>query len=73
MNLSALMSAVFKINGAHPYSLSHKEIGLEGKNLHTCLSCHTALAIGLSQLVILSCLKGNAQLPQSSGIQAIVL
>ena len=29
--------------------------------------------IGLSQLVIRSCLKGNAQLPCASGIHAIVL
>ncbi len=70
---TAFIPAVFKTNGAHPYSLSHKEIGLDGKNLHTCLSCQTALLIGLSQEVILSCRSGIAQLPSLSGIQATVL
>ena len=73
INLSAGILAVFNTNGAHPYSLSHNDIGLVAKNLHTCLNCHTALWIGLSHPVILSCLNGKAQLPESSGIQAIVL
>lgn len=67
------MSAVLITNGAQPYSMSHNVIGLDGKYWHTCLSCHTALSMGFSQLVIRSCLSGNAQLPSVSGIQAIVL
>lgn len=31
ISLSALMSAVFITNGAHPYSLSHNVIGRDGK------------------------------------------
>ncbi|BAY95498.1 hypothetical protein NIES3275_75550 (plasmid) [Microchaete diplosiphon NIES-3275] len=72
-SISAGMLAVFNKKGAQPYSLSQTEIGLMGKCLHTCLSCQTAFPIGLSLLVIRSCLKGNAQLPDFSGIQAIVL
>ncbi|MDZ8033036.1 MULTISPECIES: hypothetical protein [unclassified Nostoc] len=71
--LSVAISDVFRINGAQPYSLSQTEIGLEGISSHTFFSCPTAFSIGLSQLVIRSCLKGSAQLPESSGIQAIVL
>jgi hypothetical protein len=60
------------MNGAHPYSISQHEIALLGNCGHTFLSCHTAFWIGVSQLVILSCLKGNAQLPSASGIKASV-
>lgn len=52
---------------------SQTEMGLLGRCSHTCFNCQTAFSIGFSQLVIRSCLKGNAQLPESSGIQAIVL
>ncbi|WP_143289359.1 hypothetical protein, partial [Brunnivagina elsteri] len=75
------------MNGAHPcecagtessvrqlrYSISQHEIALDGNCGHTFLSCHTAFWIGVSQLVILSCLNGNAQLPSASGIKASVL
>jgi len=39
-------------------------------NSHTFFSCSTALSMGLEELVIRSCLSGNAQLPESSGIHA---
>jgi hypothetical protein len=61
------------MNGAQPYSLSHKDIALDGKWELTLDNCWTALAIGLSQLVIRSCKSGKAQLPLASGIHANVL
>jgi hypothetical protein len=69
--LSTSISAVWVMNGAHPYSISQHEIALLGSCGHTFFSCHTAFWIGVSQLVILSCLNGNAQLPSVSGIKAL--
>ena len=71
--LSTSIFAVLITNGAQPYSMSQQEIALLGRCGDTCLSCHTALSIGFSQLVIRSCLNGNAQLPSDSGIKASVL
>ncbi len=73
MILSAGMSAVNLRKGAHPYSLSHKLRGRLGRWWQTCLNWKAAFIIGLWWLVVLSWRQGNAQLPSSSGIQAMVL
>jgi hypothetical protein len=48
-------------------------MGRTGKTEQTRRNCQAAFSIGFCQLLILSCLRGKAQLPEVSGIQAIVL
>ena len=51
--------------------IDEREIGRTARCRHTYRSCHAPLSIEFSQLVIRLCLKGKAQLPEASGIQAI--
>jgi len=72
-NRSASIPAVCLTNAALPYSLSYTAIGRTANCLQTCLSWKAARERGVSKLVMRSCLKGKAQLPCASGIQAMVL
>ena len=73
MSLLTGISPVWLTHEPFPYSLSNTTNTFCFMCLVTCFSCHVAFEIGVSKDVILSCLKGNAQLPRFSGIQAIVL